>query len=105
MSSQFYSEWRAIHSSSANPTTHSVRGCYLTPPVGRVARRRANERHVIMLRRIGDRKADRHEIQQRRIAGGHTLLAEIVAHLKSQFVFAEWQGTAADQIDPAVFPG
>src|SRR5260370_37260965 len=56
-------------------------------------------------RGVGNGKADGHEIEKRWIADDHTLLAEIIGYLKPQFVLAQGQGPAGDQVDTAIFSG
>src|SRR5688572_33345939 len=58
------------------------------PPVGGIAVGREQERHVVVLGRLGDTEAHRDYIQEGRIAELHTHLAQIVPGMEAQLVFA-----------------
>src|SRR5260370_9370897 len=70
---------------------------FLASAIGRVAPRRAEQRHVIMRLWLGNRKAQRHDVEKRRIAYIHTARTEMSAHGKAQLVAADRQGTVGDQ--------
>ena len=47
--------------------------------------------------RLGNGKAQRHDIEERRVAGFDTPAAKVVAHGEAQFIAPDRQGTTADQ--------
>src|SRR5262249_57656614 len=57
----------------------------LAPPVGRIAVGRNQQRDVIV-GVVGDRKADRDHVEERRIGELCALLAKIIADMKGQLV-------------------
>src|ERR1700760_1921844 len=69
----------------------------LTSAIGRIAPGRAEQWDVIMPLRLGNGKAQRHDIEERRIAAFDTPAAKVVAHGKAQFVAPDRQWPAADQ--------
>src|SRR6266545_4860124 len=69
----------------------------LTSAIGRVAPGRAEQWDVIMPLRLGDGKAQRHDIEEGRIAARDTPAAKVVADGEAQFVAPDRQGPAADQ--------
>src|SRR5882672_10336828 len=69
----------------------------LTSAIGRVAPGRAEQRDVIMPLRLGDGKAQRHDIEEWWIATRDTPAAKVVADGKTQFITSNRQGLPADQ--------
>src|SRR3977135_2411779 len=68
-----------------------------TSAIGRIAPGRAEQRDVIMPLRLGDGKAQRHDIEEGRIAAVDTPAAKVVAHVKAQFIAPDRQRASADQ--------
>src|SRR5580704_10013525 len=69
----------------------------LTAAIGRIAPGRAEQWDVIMPFRLGNGKAQRHDIEEGRIAAVDTPAAKVVAHGKAQFVAPDRQRTSTDQ--------
>src|SRR5436190_11336017 len=69
----------------------------LTSAISRVAPGRAEQWDVIMPLRLGDGKAQRHDIEEGRIANRDTPAAKVVADGEAQFVAPDRQRPAADQ--------
>src|SRR4029434_5672566 len=69
----------------------------LTSAIGRVAPGRAEQWDVIMPLRLGDGKAQRHDIEEGRIAARDTPAAKVVADGETQLVAGDRQGQGADQ--------
>ena len=64
---------------------------YSASAIGRIAPGRAEQRDVIMPLRLGDGKAQRHDIEEGRIAAVDTPAAKMVAHGEAQFVAPDRQ--------------
>src|SRR4030095_12897795 len=69
----------------------------LTSAISRVAPGRAEQWDVIMPLRLGDGKAQRHDIEEWRIAARDPPAAKVVADGEAQFVAPDRQGPAANQ--------
>src|SRR6185437_9656298 len=65
--------------------------------IGRIAPGSAEQWHMIMPFRLGNGKAQRHDIEEGRIAAVNTPTAVVVTKGKAQFIATDRQGTAADQ--------
>ena len=76
---------------------HDQPGCRLTAPIGGVAPRRHQQRHVEMALRIADRKAQRDLIEERRVRRRHAPVGKIAAELEGQLIATDRHWSATDQ--------
>src|SRR6185437_54323 len=65
--------------------------------IGRIAPGGAEQRHVIMPFWLGNGKAQRHNVEEGRIAAVNTPTTVVVTKGEAQFVATDRQGTATDQ--------
>ena len=55
--------------------------------IGRIAPGGDHQRHMVVRLGVGDGKADRHHVEERRIGDGDRMLAEIGADMEGEFEF------------------
>src|SRR5690606_7431850 len=67
----------------ANQSQGKPSGRVSAPPIRRVAPRRGEQRHVVVRAGVGDRKADRDHVEERRLAAAP---AEVFADVEQQLV-------------------